>query len=598
MRKHPSPVLFFVCLFCSFKGPYVWSQESAADVPNIPKLMAQGDIPGLGFATVTSRDMKIEVYGDAKVGQQRVTDETLFEAASLTKPVFAYLVMRLVERDVLKLDDRLVELLPSLPLPKDDPRSQRVTVRMALAHMTGLDGPDNQTLRFAEDPGTKFRYYPAGYRLVQRVLEHLEKTNLQSLAKREVFGPLGMNSTSLIYQTNFASRLATRHNLLSEPIHRRRNPNAPANAAASLLTTTGDYARFLQEMLAPKNLKLTSIQMMLKPHITIEDTDSKAAWGLGWGLEPKRGTFFHWGDDGATKCFTIGSRSNDQAIVYFTNSFHGMCIAGDMAKRLIPRQSPAVTWLGYHPWNSTFRTARRDILRAFIDKGPEAGMSVFSDYQQRYQDLDMVKIARWMTWLLDTRSLHQERILVLKWLIEQDQDNLDHYLNLLRSLRQIGGDDRQQKVLAKKLIPLTAQQDNVAILNDVAWFFAATPASDGTYLETAGTVQLARKACKLSPSQGNWKNTLGVALFRDGQWRESIDVLKQSNEQGFNVVYNWLFIAMNQCKLGDLAEAQLWYDKSLAWRKKHPSSVAADSELQAFFAEAKHLMDKVNPSKK
>ena len=424
-------------LLCIVAGLSASAQESSIDCVT-PQFMARADIPGLGVAEVSSDKTQVEVYGYSKVGEKCVTRDTMFEAASLTKPVVAYLVMRLVERDVLKLDDALIDLLPSLPLPKDDPRSKQVTVRMALAHMSGLDGPDDRMLKFAEDPGTTFRYHPAGYRLVQRVVEHLEKTELNALAQREVFAPLGMMSTSLVYKPEFAERLATRHDILSQPIDKSRDPNLPANEAASLLTTTGDYARFLQEMLKPKGLTTLSIQAMLKPQIEVGDTSGAVAWGIGWGLEPERGTFFHWGDDGATKCFTIGSRGANQAMVYFTNSFYGMSIAREMAQRLFPEDAPSVKWLKYESWDSPFRYARRDILRAFTEDGPDSGMATFKDYEQRYEDLDMAKIANWMAWSLDVRSLHAERIKILNWQIERDPANVDLFLNLARSQQKVG----------------------------------------------------------------------------------------------------------------------------------------------------------------
>ncbi|MEM9413786.1 MAG: serine hydrolase domain-containing protein, partial [Planctomycetota bacterium] len=321
--------------------------QQASPKESVSELLSRADIPGMGLAEITGDRLKVSSFGDAAIGKTQVTDQTIFEAASLTKPVVGYLVMRLVEKKMLNLDDALIELLPSLPLPKDDPRSDKVTVRIALSHMTGLDGPDNRTLTFAEDPGTKFRYYPAGYRLVQRVIENIAGTDLESLARREVFEPLGMKSTSLVFMTEFSPNLATRHNLLSEPLDRYRDPRATANAAASLLTTANDYGLFLKEMLDPKVLSQQSIDTMLQSQVEVADTNGSVAWGIGWGLEPKRGTFFHYGDDGSAKCFTIGSRSKGAAMVYFTNSFNGMSIADEMVQCVIPGESPSVAWLNY-----------------------------------------------------------------------------------------------------------------------------------------------------------------------------------------------------------------------------------------------------------
>ena len=177
----------------------------------------------------------------------------------------AFLVMRLVDQERLGLDDVLTERLPSLPLPEDDARSRQVTIRMALSHSTGLQGSDDGELRFVNDPGETFRYYPAGYRLVQRIVEHVENAPLEDVARREVFGPLGMSSSSLVFREDLVSRVATRHRMLGDPIQRKRDPSRPANAAASLITTPGDYGRFLRAVLQGDGLSSDSLDAMLTP---------------------------------------------------------------------------------------------------------------------------------------------------------------------------------------------------------------------------------------------------------------------------------------------------------------------------------------------
>ncbi|MEL7500763.1 MAG: serine hydrolase domain-containing protein [Planctomycetota bacterium] len=585
MTKFPCLIVLFTAFFAGTHLHPILGQQ-APNSETVSELLTRADIPGMGLAEIEGTQLKVSSFGDAAIGKTQVTDQTIFEAASLTKPVVGYLVMRLVEKKVLDLDDPLIELLPSLPLPKDDPRSKNVTVRMALAHMTGLDGPDNRTLTFAEEPGSTFRYYPAGYRLVQRVIENLTDTKLDSLARREVFEPLGMKSTSFVFKSEFASNVATRHNLLSEPLVRNRDPGTPANAAASLLTTAKDYGLFLREMLNPKVLSQKSIDTMLQVQIDVADTDGTVAWGIGWGLEPERGAFFHYGDDGSAKCFTIGSRSRGAAMAYFTNSFNGMSIADEMARRVIPSESPSVAWLNYKRWDSTFRLARRDILRAFIDDGPDAGMSLFRKYEKNHEDLDMKKIARWTAWLLDGRSLDAGRLKILQWQLDQGEESIELYQNLIRSLQVVNADRERQTKIAEKLIQITKTRTDIVTLNDVAWYFATHPTNDGFYLETSGVVELARKTCDLDPEEGNWKNTLGIALFRDGQWKQSIKVLKQSNEQGMDHPYNWLYISMSEQKLGNLDAAKSWFEKSMEWKKRNAKAMMADADLRKCFAEA------------
>ncbi len=388
------------------------AQAQPADTPD---LMRRADIPGLAVATVADGQVEASYYGLATSPADSVRATTLFEAASLTKPVVAYLALRLVDRGRLALDAPLVGYGAALPLPAGDPRRDAVTLRMALAHSTGLDGDDSDTLRFSAEPGETFRYFPAGYRLVQRVVEHVEGAPLDALAAREVFGPLGMRSSSLVWTAALATTLASRHDALGNPIVRARSAEAPANAAASLLTTAEDYGRFLAAVLSGAGLTARSREDMVSPQVRVPGPDSGLAWGLGWGLETARGTFFHWGDDGAAKAFAIGSVADRTALAYFANSTYGLAIAREMASAVAPGSQPAVDWLDYAAWDAPVRLARRDVLRAFVDGGATGGVAALAAARAAYPQLDLQTVVSWVSWALDSRGRTAERDALLAW---------------------------------------------------------------------------------------------------------------------------------------------------------------------------------------
>ena len=399
------------------------AEPTSAPVMSPPELMKAGDLPGMAVAVVTEGEAECSYYGKATVPTDPVVETTLFEAASLTKPVVAYLVLRLVDHGRLALDEPLTRWGAKLPLPEDDPRSSVVTLRMALAHSTGLAGNDSARLQFREDPGTTFRYFPAGYRLAQRVVEHVEGAPLEEVAAREVFGLLGMKSSALVWRPEFAPHIASRHNALGAPIEREWEADRPANAAASLLTTAEDYGRFLAAVLTGDGLTEESSREMLTPQIEVAETDGGIAWGLGWGLEVQQGRFFHYGDNGAAKAFAIGSVDEHKALAYFANSTYGLSIAREMAQSIFPGEQAAVDWLGYAAWDSPVRLSRRDVLRAFVDEGPEAGVTAIEDSAAKYPELNAQSVANWVAWGLDTRGRHAERAALIGWRIRDGGPN-------------------------------------------------------------------------------------------------------------------------------------------------------------------------------
>jgi CubicO group peptidase (beta-lactamase class C family) len=206
---------------------------------DIPRLLRVSDIPGLAVAVVQDgRVVWARGFGTRNDGARAPVDTgTIFEAASLSKPVFAYVALRLAGRGEIDLDRPLAEILEYPRLAHDD-RYERITARMVLSHSTGLPnwGGDTLTLRF--DPGTDYSYSGEGFVFLQKAMERLTGRTLEELARREVFEPLGMTRSSYVWQERLAGNVAYGRNWLWNIAPVNRYPEA--NAAASLLTTAPD----------------------------------------------------------------------------------------------------------------------------------------------------------------------------------------------------------------------------------------------------------------------------------------------------------------------------------------------------------------------
>src|SRR5438445_3866389 len=163
----------------------------------VPTLLKDGDVPGLSLAIV--RDGRIELrraYGvkDAASGTP-VDADTVFEAASLSKPVFAYAVLKLADAGKLDLDAPVAKYLPGDYV--DDPRQSAITARRVLSHTTGFPNwrPSGQPLKIHFAPGERFSYSGEGFVYLQKAVERLTGQTLDAVMKRLVFEPLHMASS-------------------------------------------------------------------------------------------------------------------------------------------------------------------------------------------------------------------------------------------------------------------------------------------------------------------------------------------------------------------------------------------------------------------
>ncbi len=270
-----------------------------------------------------------------------VTPTTAFEAGSLTKPLFAYAVLKLVEAGALDLDRPLAAYLPQ---PYGDaPCLARITARHALSHTSGLPNwraPTGLACAFA--PGTGFSYSGEGYLYLQTVVERITGRPLHEFLARALFAPLGIRDSEMMLEEWSA-----------------RRPELPAGrrayAAASLKTTALDYARFLSAMWrdqdnTPSALKPESLTAMLTPQITVGE-QAGLAWGLGWGLaDLADGTssFWQWGGWwDVTRNFALGSPARQEAVVILTNDLAGLALCAEIAGLALAGAAdyPAFRWL-------------------------------------------------------------------------------------------------------------------------------------------------------------------------------------------------------------------------------------------------------------
>ena len=333
--KVPKQVVF---LILTLAATCAVGQRPAMDSTQIDErvhqMMRDAGIPGLSLALINDgKTAYYKTYGVKRAkSDDRVNPQTIFEAASLTKPVIAYCALKMVSEKLLALDEPLYQYLEYTDAAHDD-RYRAITARRVLSHTSGFPNWRSErsadTLNIRFEPGSKFGYSGEGFVYLQKVLEKIAGTDLNSIANRYVFAPLEMNRSSLVLRDD--DNYAIGHDKKLNP-GKKGMPRAP-NAAYSLHTTAGDYAKFLNELIAPRFLGNALQHQMMSVQSHMFAQDASLAWGLGIGLNIlNEDTYiWHWGDNGVFRAFFIAAVDSGLGFVYFANSENGLGIV----KRLI-----------------------------------------------------------------------------------------------------------------------------------------------------------------------------------------------------------------------------------------------------------------------
>jgi CubicO group peptidase (beta-lactamase class C family) len=338
----------------------------AALQKQVSELLKAATVPGVSLALI--RDGKtywVHSFGvrDAKSGQP-LLDETIFEAASLSKPVFAYGVLKLVDEGRLNLDTPLSKYLPK-PYIEGDPRLDKITARIVLSHRTGFPNwrpAENLTIHFT--PGERFSYSGEGFVYLQKVVEQITGKTLNEYMSEAVFRPLGMASSSYVWQPEFDACTALPHDVAGQAGEKSKPKDA--NAASSLHTTAGDYAIFVEALLNGTGLSSKTWKEMEKPQIAVDpectncteriprELSKSVFWGLGIGIQQtaEGESLWHWGDNGRFKCFVVAYPKQRIGAVFFMDGENGLSIINELIRTAIGGEQPALSWIKYDRYDS------------------------------------------------------------------------------------------------------------------------------------------------------------------------------------------------------------------------------------------------------
>lgn len=319
--------------------------------------MARLGVPGVSIAVIHAGEIEwAKGYGAVTLGGAAVTPATLFQAASISKPVTAMAALQLVEAGTLALDRDINGYTTYWKLP-DNAGSGPVTLRQLLSHTAGttvhgfrgyaagekiptlvqlLNGaaPSNSRgVHVSTRPGTKYRYSGGGYEVVQYVMAERSKQDFARLVQDTVLKPLGMNDSSFAQPLPPAllARAALPHDGQGKPV--AGGPYTyPELAAAGLWTTPTDLAKFAIEMRrsaagqSNKVLSQSMTHLMLTP--VLED------YGLGWNIEDsgQAQVFAHGGSNIGYQNLLLAYTERGDGVAVMTNGDRGNELAGALVR--------------------------------------------------------------------------------------------------------------------------------------------------------------------------------------------------------------------------------------------------------------------------
>jgi len=316
----------------------------------VRRVLAETHARGLALAVIDDgRVSYLQAYGARNAAGDPLGLDTVMYGASLTKLVFAYTVLQLVDAGRLALDSPFAELLEK-PLPEyapyaglaADPRWRKLTPRMALTHSTGFANfaylePDRK-IRIHFDPGSRYGYSGEGLILLQFAIEQGRKDRGLGVSvgdlTRRAFEQLGMTRTSLVWRDDFAGNLADGWNDRGEP--QPHDQRSRVRAAGSMDTTLRDLAQFAAALVRGEGLSAASRAELARPQLPITTAhqfptltaelppaqrraDLQAGLGVVTFTGPQGPGFYKGGHDAQTANTLVCLERGRRAVVILSN---------------------------------------------------------------------------------------------------------------------------------------------------------------------------------------------------------------------------------------------------------------------------------------
>ena len=334
--------------------------------PPLADRMAELGVPGVSVAVLVDGEIAwARGYGLADVASGRpVTPNTLFQAASISKPVAALAALQLVASGRVDLDGNVNHYLTSWRVPENwFTERTPVTLRGLLTHRAGLtvwgfpgygpneevpDGPavldgrgNTDPVRVYKEPGESWRYSGGGYTVMQQLVADVTGRPFTAVMRAEVLDPLEMLRSTYEQPLPPARRddVATGYRSNGEPVPGGAQ-TYPELAAAGLWTTPSELALYAREMQRARRGESDRVlgEALVREMLTPDADD----WGLGPAISEDGERFRHGGSNQGFRCTFTAYIDGGDGVFVMTNSDSG----GQLAAEIATTVAHAYGWSG------------------------------------------------------------------------------------------------------------------------------------------------------------------------------------------------------------------------------------------------------------
>lgn len=307
----------------------------------IPLYMEKYNVPGLALAVTQDEKIIASLEFGVKniMTREHVVSSTVFEAASLSKPIVAYAALQMCQEELIDINKPLSKYL-SKPYQGNPDNLSTITLRHVLTHTSGFPTANlkiGDSLKINSYPGSQFAYSGESFRYLAHVMEQIAKIPFNEYMKKNVFNPLKMNDSSYTWEEQYNLQAASPHDTQSN-LREKWKPKKPVSSF-SLHTTAIDFAKFLIEVLPYLNNDNLCQQVSFP-------INTYLSWCLGWGKEKKSDSKIYWhsGDNGTFQCFSIILCKQNVGIIIMTNSANGLKLCRDVLIETIGKEHPLIDW--------------------------------------------------------------------------------------------------------------------------------------------------------------------------------------------------------------------------------------------------------------